>query len=239
MKWVLFTSGCVAALVALGFLAVDERDVVWEGRTPLCGYCRAELAEQAVVCRECNRSVDWRPGSEECHWCLERKDADHLTRLYRELVKSGPLPETLVPYEAYLEAIDVGSCTYCGGVGNVVEGGKEVVCPVCRGKERDRCIACGGTRSVVIGDSGAHRRWLERQDAHVRAKERGSVTDLPLNDGVLVDEDVDALRGYVEAEKLTDEHGRNLLEMARARLQGVFRALHEERAKREKATGGS
>jgi len=237
MKWVLFTSGCVAALVALGFLAVDERDVVWEGRQPLCGYCRAELAEQAVMCRECNRSLDWRPGSEECRWCLERKDVDHLLRLYRELGESGPTPESIAAYGPYFEAISTGDCTYCGGIGKVMEGGKEAQCPVCRGDKR--CVACGGTRSVVIGDSGAHRRWLERQDAHVRAKARGSLTDLPLNDGVLVDEDVDALRGYVEAEKLSDELGRNLLEMARARMQGAFRALHEEHGKREKTTGGS
>jgi hypothetical protein len=235
MKWVLFTSGCVVALVALGFLAVDERDVVWEGRKPLCGYCRAELAHHAVVCRECNRSLDWRPHSEECRWCLERTDVDHLLRLYRDIAKAGPLPDALVAYEAYFEAIDVGDCTYCGGIGKVMDGGEEADCPVCRGDRR--CVACGGTRSVVIGDDAAHRRALERQDERMRAKVRGVVTDLPLNDGALVDKDVAALRGYVEAEDLTDVHGRKVLELARERMKAAFRVLHEEHAKRAKASG--
>jgi hypothetical protein len=237
MKWVLFTSGCVVALVTLGFLAVDERDVVWEGRKPLCGYCRAELAYHAVVCRECNRSLDWRPHTEECRWCLGRKDVDHLLDLYRDVSKAGPLPAALVAYEPYFEAIDVGACTYCGGIGKVMENGEEAVCPVCRGEERARCVACNGTRSVVIGDDGAHRRALERSDARVRARVRGVVADLPLNDGVLVDEDVAALRGYAEAEDLTDDHGRKLLELAREKMKVVFRTLHEEHAKRAKAGG--
>jgi hypothetical protein len=235
MKWVLFTSGCVVALVALGFLAVDERDVVWEGRKPLCGHCRAELAHHAVVCRECNRSLDWRPHTEECRWCPERKDVDHLLRLYRDLSKDGPLPDALLAYEPYLEAIGVGDCTFCGGIGKVIEGGEEADCPVCRGDKR--CVACGGTRSVVIGDDAAHRRALERQDARLRAKVRGVVTDLPLNDGVLVDEDVVALRGYVEAEELTDVHGRRVLELARERMKAAFRAVHEEHTKRAKTSG--
>ncbi|MCK6461799.1 MAG: hypothetical protein L6Q95_18115 [Planctomycetes bacterium] len=237
MKWVLFTSGCVVALVALGFLAVDERDVVWEGRKPLCGYCRAELAHHAVVCRECNRSLDWRPTTEECRWCLERKDLDHLLRIYRELEKEEPLPAPLAPYEAYFEAIDVGACTYCGGIGMVMENGEQAACPVCRGDKR--CVACAGTRSVVIGDDGAHRRASEREDERVRAKVRGVVTDLPLNDGVLVDKDVEALRGYVEAEDLTDLHGRRILDLARERMKAAFRTLHEEHTKRAKAPGGS
>jgi hypothetical protein len=238
MKWVLFTSGCVVALVALGFLAVDERDVVWEGRKPLCGYCRAELPYHSVVCRACNRSLDWRPHAEECRWCLERKDVDHLLDLYRDIAKQEePLPAALVAFEPYLEAIGVGDCAYCGGIGKVMEEREAVECPVCRGDKH--CVACGGTRSVVIGDEGAHRRALERQDERERAKVRGSVADLPLNDGALVDKDVAALRGYVEAEGLTDVHGRNLLELARSRMKDVFRAVHEETTKRAKATGGS
>lgn len=237
MKWALFTSGCVLALVALGFLAVDERDVVWEGRKPLCGYCRAELAHHAVVCRECTRSLDWRPHSEPCRWCLERKDVDHMLRIYRDLAREQPMPDALASFEPYFEAIGVGDCTYCGGIGKVMEGGKEADCPVCRGDKR--CVACGGTRSVVIGDDGAHRRAFERQDERARAKVRSSVTDLPLNDGVLVDEDVAALRGYVEAEGLTDTHGRRILDLAHERMRAAFKALHDEATKRAKATGGS
>ena len=82
MKWLLFTSASVVALIALGILAVDERDVIWESRQPLCGYCRAALAPHAVVCRECDRSLDWRSSKEECGWCLDRTDVDHLLGLH-------------------------------------------------------------------------------------------------------------------------------------------------------------
>ncbi len=237
MKWLLFTSGSVVVLIALGILAVDERDVVWEGRKALCGYCRAEIAYHAVVCRECDRSLDWRTNKEECRWCLDRKDADHLLGICRDLAASGPLPESLAAYEPYFGAIEVGECTCCGGVGRVVDAFKEVDCPVCRGDKR--CIACGGSRSVVIGDESAHRRALERADARARAQERAAVADLPLNVEMLVDEDVRALRGYVEAEELRDSAGRNLLDQAHERLKAAFRALHEEHDRRAKQQGGS
>lgn len=237
MKWLLFTSASVAVLIALGILAVDERDVIWEGRKPLCGYCRAELAYHAVVCRECDRSLDWRSNQEECRWCLDRTDVDHLLGLYRELAAGGPLPSSLAFYEPYFGAIEVGECTSCGGVGRIVDLGKEVDCPVCRGEKR--CVACGGSRSVVIGDDGAHRRALERADARTRAQERAAVADLRLNVEMLVDDDVAALRGYVEAEGLRDPSGRNLLEIAHERLKAAFRAVHEEHDRRAKAQGGS
>ncbi len=237
MKWLLFTSASVVALIALGILAVDERDVVWEGRKPLCAYCRAELAYEAVVCRECDRSLDWRSTREECTWCLDRKDVDHLLGLYRELKEKGPLPESLAPYEPYFGAIEVGECTSCGGVGKVVDLGREVDCPVCRGEKR--CVACGGSRFVIIGDEGAHRRALERADARSRAEERAAVADLRLNVEMLVDGDVAALRGYVEAEELRDAAGRKLLDIAHERLKAAFRAIHDEHDRRAKRQGGS
>jgi hypothetical protein len=86
----------------------------------------------------------------------------------------------------------------------------------------------------VIGDDAAHRRALERDDVRVRAYERSTVADLPLDGSKLVDDDVAALQGYVEAEGLCDEAGRKLLGLPRARLQSVFRALHEEHDRRAK-----
>jgi len=236
MKWLLFTSASVIVLIALGLLAVDERDVIWEGRKALCGYCRAELPHHAVVCRECDRSLDWRTSKEECRWCLDRTDADHLLGLYRELAADGPLPESLAAFEPYFGAIQVGECTFCGGVGEVVAEGKEVECPVCRGDKR--CIACGGGRAVILGDEGAHRRALERADARARAQERAVTADLKLNAEMLVDNDVDALRGYVEAEELRDSTGSNLLELSHERLKVAFRAVHEEHDRRVKERGG-
>ncbi len=236
MKWLLFTSASVVVLIALGLLAVDERDVIWEGRKALCGYCRAELAYHAVVCRECDRSLDWRSNKEECRWCLDRTDVDHLLGLYRELAADGPLPASLAAYEPYFGAIAVGECTGCGGVGKVMDGGKEVDCPACRGDKR--CLACGGSRSVVIGDEGAHRRALEREDARTRAQERAVTADLELNVEMLVDKDAEALRGYVEAEGLRDSAGRKLLDLAHERLKAAFRAVHEEHERRLKERGG-
>ncbi len=232
MKWLLFTSASVVVLIALGILAVDERDVVWEGRAPFCGYCRAELPYHAVVCRECDRSLDWRSTKEECTWCLDRKDVDHLLGLHRELAAGGPLPAELAAFEPYFAAIEAGECTYCGGAGTIVEAGAERDCLVCRGGRR--CMACGGSRFVVIGDEGAHRRALERADARTRAQERAATTDLRLNVEMLVDEDVAALKGHVEAEQLCDPSGRKLLELARERMKAVFRAVHAEHDRRAK-----
>lgn len=237
MKWLLFTSACVVVLVGLGILAVDERNVEWEGRKALCPYCRAEVAYDSVVCPACDRSFDWRSNKEECRWCLDRADVDRLLGLYRELTETGPLPESLAAWGPYFEAIESGKCTYCGGIGRMTEGGKEVTCPVCRGDTR--CIACGGSRSVVIGDEGAHRRALERIDERVRTQERSAVAGLPIDVELLIQDDVSALRGYAEAETLRDANGSNLLELARERVKSAFRVLHDEQEKRAKQTRGS
>jgi len=234
MKWLIFTGACVAVLVTLGILAVDERNVIWEGRTPLCPYCRSELPNQAIVCKECGRSIDWVSHSETCRWCLSRKDVEHMTNLFDRLkVAKGPLPGELREFpQAYFRTMEAGACAYCGGLGKVMVDGKEVTCPVCRGARR--CIACGGDRRVELGDPVAARHLRERHAARELAERRAELTGLPLKLTLLVDQDVDALRGYVEAETLTGEQGRNLLEMARARVKRAFRALHAEVARKEK-----
>jgi len=238
MKWWIITSICVGALIALGVGAVDERDVVWEGRTPLCPYCRAELPMHALVCKECNRSLDWLPVKEECAWCLDRKDADHMNDLFEEIRQSGrPLPETLAPFGAGYFRMDEGACTYCGGVGRVVEAGADVECPVCGGTRH--CLACGGDRAVVVGAEEAHRRALARARTREDAERRARITDLPLNQSELLRGDREALQGYAEIE--ADPRCRALLEKSRTRLQQAFRALHAEyeRVKREGAQAGS
>ena len=78
---------------------------------------------------------------------------------------------------------------------------------------------------------------LERVDVRERAHERAAAEDLPLDVEMLVDKDVSALRGYIEAEELRDPAGRKLLVQARERMHAAFRALHEEHARRAK--GGS
>jgi hypothetical protein len=230
----------VAALVVVGILAVDERDVEWElqaeGRwTPLCGYCRSELPRLAVVCPDCNRSLDWVKHRAQCTWCLDRTDVEHLRARFDDLdLETEPLPRGLAEFpKAYFLSMDEGTCTSCGGNGSVVEAGAVIACPVCFGDKR--CIACGGDRDVVIGDEGAYRRLRERERERRAAERRAEVTDLPVRRTLLVQQDIDRLRGHMELAQ--HRHTRKLLDLARAKLERAFRALHEEtvRMRREAA----
>lgn len=232
MKWYVFTAACVAALVAVGILAVDERDVEWEQAAdghwaPLCGYCRGELKRLAVVCPSCDRSLDWIVHRAPCTWCLDNHDADHLHDLLLKLgAEVEPLPGALAAFpKAYFLAMDAGSCTYCGGTGAVTEAaGRTGNCPVCQGRER--CIACAGDRVVVIGDQVAYQRLTERVRARRLAERRAKLTDRPLVASMVLREDVEALRGYHELEQYALT--RELLERARTKLERAFKALHEE-----------
>ena len=224
MKWLVFTGACVAALISLGVLAVDERDALWEGRLALCPYCREELNSYALQCLHCRRTVDWVSTEEACRWCLSAEDVkilrDGLAAL--KLDKGDPLPEFTRPY---LLSIETGDCTYCGGLGSVMNGRGEMTCPVCRG--RKRCIACEGGRKVVIGDKRAHQRALERKQAWQEALRREALTHLKLRREKLLDEDVKALRGFAEIETVVDDAGDNLLERASARVAQAFKAIHD------------
>lgn len=229
MKWLAFTLVVVAALVALGVLAVDERDVEWEGRQPYCPHCRAKVATYAVACPACDRTFDWEANREPCKWCLSKEDAellrDGLDAL--ELPGDQPLPSPLARFtKPYLLAIEAGACTYCGGLGNVVSGQEEMPCPVCRGG--GRCVACAGRRTVTVGSKQAHLRMLERTRRWAAAQEREKLTRMPLRKGPLVDEDVDSLAGFVQAEQLVGEDGEALLLRARQKIRDVFSALHDQ-----------
>ncbi len=228
MKWLIFTGACVFALISLGVLAVDERDVLWEGRKALCPYCRAELEHYALGCRHCNRTVDWVSTTEPCRWCLSKEDVqilrDGMDRL--ELKPGDPLPASVAEFtRPYLMSIETGQCTYCGGLGSVLNGQAEVTCPVCRGGRQ--CIACEGGRKVVVGNRKAHERALERHQAWEEALRREALTHLKLRRGKLVDDDVKALQGFAEAETLVDEAGDDMLERARARIAQAFLAIHD------------
>jgi hypothetical protein len=236
MKWLAFTGASVAMLIALGILAVDERDVVWEGRQVFCPYCRAELRPLALACNECRRTFDWVTHRETCRWCLPRADVEHLNAMFEELsIEEEPLPGALQAFPmAFFRAMDEGTCTFCGGVGSVLEGEAEVDCSICRGDKS--CIGCGGDRVVILGDPGAHRSLLERREVRRAADERSRLTGQPLMRTVLTDGDVAALRGFAEAETLSDEQGRNLLTRSRAKLDRAYLAVREEfeKARRER-----
>jgi hypothetical protein len=237
MKWMVFTGAAVAALITLGILAVDERDVVWEGRKPLCPYCRSPIEMFALACKSCGRAFDWSSTAEECRWCLSGDVADELRDQLallgldeaEEGKPGGPLGDFSL---AWLRAIDEGSCAYCGGIGRVANGTKERTCPVCFGKKR--CISCGGDRTVVVGDSGAHRRMLERAAALSAAENAARITGLALNRDGLSEQDVAELRGTAEAESLVDVSGRPLVELGIARAQEAFRILREAAAAAER-----
>jgi len=238
MKWFLFTAACIVALIALGVLAVDQRDVIWEGRTPQCGYCRAELERFAVVCPDCRRSQDWYPHKETCRWCLDKADAERMEDILDELgVKEEPLPGALAEFPiGYFKAMDEGACTFCGGLGAVMEDGREVTCPVCFGDKH--CIACGGDRVVVLGEEWAHKRALARAEARRRAERRSEITQLPVDYAVLLRRDVEAVRGHEQAEALSDARGRRLLDRARERVRRAFAALREEWEHRDRTGAG-
>lgn len=233
MKWLVFTGLCVAALITLGALAVDERDVVWEGRTAHCPYCRVDLPALANACRECDRSLDWSSQSEECRWCLPRADVGYLRDMADEIELDEPLPEALGGFSlAYFRGMEEGACTFCAGLGVVLEDTAEVTCSVCRG--RKQCVACDGDRVVVVGDSDAFWALKQRQDSRRRAEARADLTGLPLNRTALADADVEALAGFAELEQLTDDRGRRPLETARARAKDAFAKLRAEFDKKEK-----
>ena len=235
MKWLAFTVAIVASLVGLGVWSVMPPGVVWEGRVPHCSRCRAEVRSFSRQCPECDRSLRWSSTEEECRWCLDKDDVDFMKDSYRALELDEDAHVGLLRQfpPAYFEVINPGACVSCAGIGKIKRGDAEVICPVCRGGTR--CIACGGDHEVVVGDESAHDRRLARDEAHRRAKRRSKLTRLPVRRSSLVDEDVEALSGYVEAEGIVDERGAQLLKIARSRAGLVFQAL--ETAHKEKVKG--
>jgi hypothetical protein len=243
MTWFLFTAACAAALIALGVLAVDERDVVWEATfenlepapqdearqvarwQPRCGYCRAALRPFAVVCPDCDRSLDWLPHKEECRWCLADQDVDYMNDLFDALkTEDEPLAGPLASFPiAYFKGMQEGACSYCGGLKHVMKDGAEVDCPVCFGG--GKCIACGGDRSVVLGDESAAGRLQEWREAVAQAEDRSRLTGQPVEYALLLRDAVRDLRGYAEAEHLSDARKMGLLHQGRQRVEEAFRAL--------------
>jgi hypothetical protein len=230
MRWLLFAAVCVAALVALGILAVDERDVAWERDRPLCPYCRNELKLFALACKECRHAVDWVPRQEPCPWCLEPEEATRMRGFALDLELRGrDMPPPLREFtDAYFADIQAGDCPYCGGLGEVQEnGGRPRRCPVCFG--RRKCIACDGDRVLLRGEPAAHRRRIAREEAREAELRRARLLghEPPLE--AMLAADVEQLAGYVEATELRDAEGRRLVELARGKAERAFAGLREAR----------
>lgn len=233
MKWLTFTGVCVAALITLGILAVDERNVLWEARTPHCPYCREEMAMQAIACKACRRTVDWVGTTETCTACLDAADVDHMRDRFEALgLNGGPLPGPFSAFpRGYFRVMESGACGYCAGLKEFTEGAVATPCPVCRGS--GRCTGCGGDRVVEIGSEIYAQRLRERGAAHREAHRREELTRLPLQLGLVIDRDVEELRGSLEAEEIRDEEEDRLLDRARLRLRAAFETLAEEHARRD------
>jgi len=227
MKWLAFTSVVVAALIALGVWSVVPPEVVWEGRVPHCPKCRTEINAFAGLCAQCDRPLSWSTHDEECRWCLSKEDVEYLKDAYRELgVKDGQHHGLLEQFpEAYFLVMEPGACSYCAGLGKVKQAEAEVTCPICRGQKM--CVGCEGDREMVVGEEDAHRALLERQSEWARAKARSNLTHLPVRQSRLVDQDVEALTGYEQAEEIIDERGSPLLKRAQTRAALAFQAVQE------------
>ena len=229
MKWLAFTIAVVVALVALGVMAVVPSTVIWEARQPHCPSCRAEINLYAELCAACDRSLSWDSKEEECRWCLSKDDVQYLRDAYGDLELNGKKHSGLLAQfpVAYFRVMEPGACTYCAGLGKLNEGEAEVTCPVCRGLNKNKCIGCEGDRELVVGDEDAHRTAGERRVAWARARYRSGMTRRTMRKSALVDQDVEALSGYVEAEEIVDERGSPLLKRAQTRAALAYEALEE------------
>ena len=207
-RWLLFTGVCVASLIALGIQAVDERDVVWEGRDAFCPYCRSELRFYAMACKECRRTLDWTATQETCGWCLDRETALLLKETYERVrTSTGSHPGGLVAWApSYFREMDAGDCGFCAGLGRIGSADQKETCPVCRGG-RD-CVGCDGSRTVVVGDVRADRRLLRHRTIREQAQRRAELTGIPADDDALLNDEVFALQGYVEVDTLSGPGGR-------------------------------
>ena len=91
----------------------------------------------------------------------------------------------------------------------------------------------------MIGAPEGWSRQLERSAVWEQAEASAELTRLPLDRAALVDADVRALQGYVEAE----ERLAPLLTQAAGRIRAAFAALHDELARKpdsvSSATSGS
>ncbi len=207
-RWLLFTGVCVASLIALGIQAVDERDVIWEGRSAFCPYCRSELPFYAMACKECRRTLDWTATQETCGWCFDRETALLLKETYETVrTSTGSHPGELVAWApSYFREMSAGDCGYCAGLGKVGSAEEKEACPVCRGG-RD-CIACDGSRSAIVGDVRADRRLLRHRAIREQEERRAELTGIPADNEALLNDEVFALQGYVEVETLSGPNGR-------------------------------
>jgi len=235
MKWIFFTGACVVSLITLGILAVDERDVVWEDRTPLCPHCRAELAYYSLACRQCSHTLDWTPTQEPCVWCVDRETARVMRDAYATVRIAGEAhPERLAAWSpAYFREMEAGACAYCGGQGSIGADAERKACPVCRG--RKDCIGCDGSRAVIIGDERAHRRMTRRRRAWAEALRRAELTGRQMNERALRNDDALAVAGHIEAETLAAPDGRVYLSIGLERTREALDAVQALAAARAPA----
>jgi hypothetical protein len=176
IRWLLALGLPLAAVLLLSIWAIDKPNVVWGGDPddvsslrPHCPLCRTEVRMYASRCPTCDQDVEWVVAPQEdspvCVFCLSPGEAAALATRRAALgedAASARVAEALrIPLPAarrYLQGLRPGACGWCGGSGEdplpPAKGSEE--CALCFGG--DECIACDGTRRVVVGKEDADLR---------------------------------------------------------------------------------
>ncbi len=182
MKWALASIALLLLIVVFSLAALDQKDAVWWGNTPVCPHCRATVRSYSVVCPECRHGFDWQSHDVECDACLSEHDAEYWLAGYDKKPESldGALTAAGVPEEdrkdlaAYVESLRSGACGFCGGTGKwmaravsltpppdeksaaleeTLRKQQEGACPVCFGS--GRCVLCDGRHRTTVGREAA------------------------------------------------------------------------------------
>jgi hypothetical protein len=183
LRWLVSTGLIVGALVLLGILAMDQKDVVWAGGKPHCPHCRSDTPMFSTRCPVCREPYDWveepHDDSPYCSHCMSPGEQEWL-RTKREALEKAHGEDAFVQrvskatgFDAatareWLRDLGAGQCGWCGGTGRDLSAPAEPpgrkVCPVCLGAKK--CIGCGGDSRVAVGRASASNA-LERYRLHV------------------------------------------------------------------------
>ncbi|MDA1195819.1 MAG: hypothetical protein O2894_11620 [Planctomycetota bacterium] len=169
-RWWVFILLAVGILLVLSLLALDRPDVVWVGESPECPHCRLEVRWYSHRCADCRGEFDWTSPAEEispisgatlspqeAEWVRDRVKA--LTAEVAAARVATALGLELAFAVEYLSSVAKGDCGWCGGTRlDPSDGsGEGLRCPACFGSGNG--IACGGDRTMRIGDQRAARAY--------------------------------------------------------------------------------
>ncbi|MFM8979251.1 MAG: hypothetical protein ACKOSS_02125 [Planctomycetia bacterium] len=203
-RWWIVTLVLVGGLFGLSALALDRPNVVWSAAgVAACPSCGSEARPGTRRCAACREEYDWvvapqdvAPASPfalsplEAAWVEERVTALGEAAAAGRVAAALELP--LAAAQAWLGALDTGTCGWCGGTGlepaaaaqasgapstvastapgtgpsaasSTAANPVEVPCSTCRG--RKRCISCDRGHKVRLGDPEASAAYARLQAA--------------------------------------------------------------------------